>query len=323
MSRNIRSTEEIIVLALSGLTVLSLIPLSVIRFIQAEWEIAVLDTTAVVLVGGIFLHVYKTGKTELAGKMLATICYLVLLTTIKLGGASQLLWAYPALTAVFFLIPPRFALALSSICLLIMGGLIWTEISLLEKLKFYISTFSTLLFSYAFAEKMLQQKSQLLELVSKDPLTGTGNRRAMEEKLREIYSHKQRKADVPASVILMDLDDFKKLNDKFGHSIGDLVLVEFVQTLNKQIRATDSLYRIGGEEFLIVAETCNKNAALEFIDQLHLAIATSATLRLYGLSMSVGIAEYKDAETTSDWFGRADTAMYEAKRQGHNSTCSA
>ena len=99
---------------------------------------------------------------------------------------------------------------------------------------------------------MHEQSEQLSLLIRKDPLTGVGNRRALEEKLDE-YTASQQRTKIVASLIMIDLDHFKNINDVYGHIVGDQVLIKLTEIINSRIRISDNLYRFGGEEFVIIA----------------------------------------------------------------------
>ena len=321
MTKPIRTTEEYIILSLSGLTAVSLLPFSILRFINTEWSIALLDSGAVIGSAALFLHVFKTHETRLPGKIMAGICLLVLILTVQLKGPGQLNWAYPALTAVFFLISPKTAAFLCSSCLVVLGLMIWSQISLVQGLTFFISSFATITFVYAFADRMRKQQLQLMHMATKDPLTEAGNRRAMEQKLLDMMAFHRRNTKVPASLILMDLDKFKLINDEFGHNVGDEILVEFVRIIDDRIRESDSLYRFGGEEFVVIAESTGLADGLSLAEELRSSVENSGMMKKYKVTISVGTAQYQPSETAFEWLGRADKAMYLAKDAGRNVCC--
>ena len=316
-----RSTEEYIILALSGLTAICLFPFAVLRLMNAEWAIAALDIAAVLGASALFYYVFRYRETKQSGRIMTAICLSVLLMTISIKGAENLNWAYPALTAVFFLITPKTAAFICSLCLVALGAIIWDDIALIDAMKFYISAAATLLFSFAFADRMRKQQEQLLHLATKDPLTGTGNRRAMEQKLLDLNMHQRRGNDHCSSLILMDLDRFKLINDQHGHAVGDDILVQFAEVVSGRIRTSDSLYRFGGEEFVVIAENTELDDAVNLAEQLRSAVETCPIMCQYKVTISVGTAEFERNETPYEWLGRADKAMYQAKDMGRNICC--
>lgn len=321
MVKSKRSTEEYIILTLSGGACVAILPFAIYRVVIADWAVALLDIIAVLGTGILYRYVHKTGQTDIPGKILACLCLIVVFTTVYLKGSQQILWIYPALTATFFLITPRTAATISALFLVLIGFVIWPEINLFTAIEFYVSASATLMFSYAFADRMRHQHRQLEHLATKDPLTGAGNRRALEEKLMEMMTHQRRNQDIPASLILMDLDKFKDVNDNFGHAVGDEILVEFVQMVEDRVRTSDTVFRFGGEEFVVIAENTQLKDATNLAEKLRSEVIENPVLAKYNVTISVGTAQFDKYETAFEWLGRADKAMYQAKDAGRNTCC--
>lgn len=316
-----RTTEEYIILSLSGVTSLSILPFAIIRILAADWGVAILDTVAVLVTATLFFYVYRSSETRKSGALLALICMVVITLTIELKGSAQLPWVYPALSAIFFLLPAHLAALLTVTFLLLVGTVVWPQISAFSAIQFFVSAAATLLFSYVFAHRMRIQASQLTSLATKDPLTGAGNRRAMEQRLGELaVINRLNKVNIN-SLILMDLDKFKKINDVYGHTVGDDILVKFTQLIKSRIRSTDSLYRFGGEEFVVLADNTNLIEAAKLAEQLRSEVEQCKYLSQYKVTISLGTAQYKGDETGYEWLGRADKAMYQAKEAGRNLSC--
>ncbi|GAA0859683.1 GGDEF domain-containing protein [Aliiglaciecola litoralis] len=316
-----RTTEEFIIMTLSGVTSLAVLPFSLIRLYQQDWAVAVLDIFAVVATGCLFCYVYVTHKTKIPGQILAYLSLFVVFSTVTLKGSQQLMWIYPALTAMFFLLPSNLAGIISVAVLLGLGIVLRHDITLLQALVFYISSGATLIFSYAFSSRMRKQQQQLTELATKDPLTGAGNRRALEQKMLDVVAFQRRESQYPASLILMDLDNFKRVNDIHGHAKGDDILIAFVNAINNRIRITDNLYRFGGEEFVVIAENTSLKEAINLAEDLRDSIERDEWLAEHGVTISVGTAKYTPNETAFEWLGRSDRAMYQAKERGRNCCC--
>lgn len=323
MNSTKRSAEEYIILALSGATALSLFPFALFRILNADWAIATLDSLAVLVAAGLFVYVLRYRETKASGWIMVGLCLTALVMTIALKGVAQLMWVYPALTAIFFLLTPRLAVAISAVTLLVIGALLWQQLTFFTATQFYISAGVTLAFSFAFADRMREQHKQLEHLAVRDPLTNAFNRRAMEQRLLDIMAFQRRNQRISASLILMDLDKFKHINDTYGHATGDDILVRFAEVVFQRIRATDQLYRFGGEEFVVIAEDTVPKDAANLAEQLRHAIETDEKLARHGVTISVGTADYRQEETAFEWLGRADRAMYRAKHLGRNACCAA
>lgn len=154
----------------------------------------------------------------------------------------------------------------------------------------------------------------------RDPLTNTGNRLAMDQSLqREIDLAKRNQ--LPLSVLMLDIDHFKQINDNYGHSIGDDVLKTIAATIKAQLRNVDMVFRYGGEEFLILLSgTCNDAAAIvgERVRHAVSKMPIALNCQPLSLSISVGCATLQSGENTESLLKRVDTALYAAKRDGRN-----
>lgn len=164
--------------------------------------------------------------------------------------------------------------------------------------------------------------SQLqLELAQKiaatDVLTKIANRRSILKALEQaIANDKQIKKST--AVCLLDLDRFKSINDTYGHDIGDLVLVETAQLLQRNIRLGDAVGRWGGEEFMIVLPSTSATTAQAFIEQLRLKIADNSIKPVNQVTASFGLAITQPNDTIASIIKRADLALYKAKKSGRN-----
>lgn len=163
---------------------------------------------------------------------------------------------------------------------------------------------------------------QLLELATTDSLTGTANRRAIMEALERDYSHAQRHHR-PISILMIDADHFKQINDSFGHQVGDQVLIKLASVIQSCLRNSDRLGRIGGEEFIAILPDASAEQAGHVADRLLQAVA-EASVNIRGHSyvkftVSIGIATRVQLTTSADsLIEQADQALYQAKSDGRN-----
>ncbi|UCX05143.1 GGDEF domain-containing protein [Shewanella sp. HL-SH8] len=149
-----------------------------------------------------------------------------------------------------------------------------------------------------------------------DALTGLGNRYYFRKSMHKSIARAQRKQG-HVSLIVLDLDKFKQLNDQFGHTVGDKVLTGFAALINDAIRDTDQAFRIGGDEFVVITEGGSPAASLvcqRIIDNLPL----HPELMEYNVKCSLGIAQSRAKEDLTTLYERADKAMYSAKAAGRN-----
>lgn len=154
-------------------------------------------------------------------------------------------------------------------------------------------------------------------LAERDYLTGVYNRRVFEERLAALYAAACRYSR-PLSLILVDLDHFKQINDRHGHQAGDQVLQQVAELLRKQVRNADSVSRWGGEEFAILAPETELDQAQLFADKLCRRIRTTPIDRIGHITASLGVSRLRERETQADFVGRVDKALYQAKSQGRD-----
>jgi diguanylate cyclase len=160
-------------------------------------------------------------------------------------------------------------------------------------------------------------------LYNRDTLTGAENRVRMLTKLREWHELVKRRAE-QCGIAIMDLDHFKRINDTYGHPIGDQVLVDTVRYVTRHLRPYDGVFRYGGEEFLISLPNTDPKTARAVIERLRAGLAEVAgglEGKTIGTTASFGIAELSPDVSVEESIGRADAALYAAKRSGRNCSC--
>ena len=166
--------------------------------------------------------------------------------------------------------------------------------------------------------------NQLMELSLKDDLTGCGNRRALMEALRRQIAESRRYGEV-FSVAMMDMDHFKLINDRYGHPAGDKLLIHFASLLKKSIRKSDSLFRIGGDEFFMIFPRASRDQAVAILEKLREKLEEFPCPwegEMLPLPVSVGVAEFEEPESLERLMQRADKKLYQSKTAGRNITSS-
>lgn len=164
----------------------------------------------------------------------------------------------------------------------------------------------------------LVEKNRLLEVLSvTDKLTGLYNRRKLDELLDEELI-RSRRYKVEVSIIMLDIDHFKRVNDTYGHAVGDEVLIAMAQLLREHTRDADALGRLGGEEFVVVCRHSDAAASLRAAMKLREAIAAHHFPGVGQVTSSFGIASCRPDDTAVTLLARADAALYRAKDAGRN-----
>ena len=163
-------------------------------------------------------------------------------------------------------------------------------------------------------------QNQLRRAAQNDALTGLLNRGGLDSQSQQQLEQGRQVAQ-PISLLLMDLDHFKRVNDNYGHDAGDRLLCEFAETLRTQSRPTDLLARYGGEEFCALLPNANLQAAMAIAERIreHFSQATVAVKgERLGTTVSIGVVEILATETLEQALQRADKALYTAKHEGRN-----
>lgn len=167
--------------------------------------------------------------------------------------------------------------------------------------------------------QVLERKSAHLEqIAATDPLTGAANRARFEELFRLEAQRHARSPETPFSAILVDIDDFKAINDTWGHNQGDVVLKEVVQLLQGHLRHIDTLARWGGEEFAILLPQTDLSEARLVAKKLCNGLAHHRFPTVGSVTASFGVATVQTDESCATMLGRADSALYRAKHMGRN-----
>jgi diguanylate cyclase (GGDEF)-like protein len=172
------------------------------------------------------------------------------------------------------------------------------------------------------ANARLEEKNEALEhLASTDALTGLANRRRFMERLREELSLSNR-YERPLSLLMLDLDRFKSINDTFGHSTGDEVLRSVSNIIHRRARETDVVGRIGGEEFAVLLPSTTLAGAMEVAESIRTRVAQADPASTHGVTLSGGVAQHYGRRPAQDGESslliRADRALYRAKDLGRN-----
>ncbi len=174
----------------------------------------------------------------------------------------------------------------------------------------------------AVAQMELRQAVADLEMQGHtDGLTGIGNRRAFDRSLRELW-RRHAAVQAPLSLLMADLDHFKRINDEFGHPAGDAVLMQTARLLRDCVRHSDIVARFGGEEFAVLLPGADLHAAMQVAEKVRTALqASSWAHRTVTASIGVSAATPQSEDDPATLLARADRALYEAKQNGRNQAC--
>ena len=181
-----------------------------------------------------------------------------------------------------------------------------------------------LVFDEAAGQRLIQENERLQERITEleslsatDPLTGAWNRMQL-ERLVDVEISRAMRSGQPVTLVLLDLDHFKRVNDDYGHLTGDGVLKEFASRIQERMRHTDSLFRWGGDEFVVLATSVGYRGGAALAEGLRRTIAVKPFAEVGSITASLGVTEYTEGENAEGWFQRTDQALYAAKSAGRN-----
>src|SRR5262249_7416284 len=150
---------------------------------------------------------------------------------------------------------------------------------------------------------------RLMEQAIRDPLTGAFNRRHMDLRLPEAPETFRRHA-TPASILILDVDHFKLINDTHGHKAGDIVLQGIVSAVRSRARRLDLVFRMGGEEFLVLMPETVENDAAAVAEEIRQGIAAAPLIEGQRVTVSIGVGGLRRDDTVDIWVRETDAAMY-------------
>lgn len=166
-------------------------------------------------------------------------------------------------------------------------------------------------------QQLEELKCELERLVVVDPLTGVFNRRKFHESLAIAITAAVRHQHLFA-LLMLDIDNFKSINDRFGHQAGDGVLRTICELIETSVRSADQIFRVGGEEFCLVAIAMDVEQARILAEKIRRVIESHLFPEVGKVTISIGIAYFKEGDDQQNIYARADNALYQAKRQGRN-----
>ena len=170
---------------------------------------------------------------------------------------------------------------------------------------------------------MTAYQNRIEKLATIDPLTGVYNRQPFDVLFDQAVNDHVRNDGSPFSLILLDIDRFKSINDTYGHLVGDTVLKRIAETLRSTVRASDAVFRWGGEEFLLLLRDCPVEDAFQRAESIRTLVMQTPAIdndRSIQTTISLGVTGYRPDDTKRSMTSRADRAMYRAKQQGRNRT---
>jgi diguanylate cyclase (GGDEF)-like protein len=307
-----RTDEDIIVLSLIGIYTIAVGLMGFYRMWRGEHAMMILDWSLVTVSLIIFIYHWRTGNTRFASYYVSVLAVIGVELTVAFQGISQIFWAYPTVALLFYVLPPVHAIILWSIGLLMLAVQMM-DVSTIETIIISSTLIVTSLFCVLFAYKMKQQNDNLRKISRQDVMTKIHNRRAFYQDLKKLTAS----GDL-ITAIFIDLDNFKNVNDRLGHVEGDLVLQLATDVINKILQTHQRLYRMGGDEFVVLTQQMNWQDVCHLSHNIHQKFADNPLAKKHQLTLSMAVGTRQQDEPLNEWLNRLDGALYDAKKKGRN-----
>ncbi|WP_018691198.1 diguanylate cyclase [Algicola sagamiensis] len=339
ISRNIEEKRKTLVLLFFSYVCTAVLFMFGLRhlFEPNGFMIALIFPTVVLAIGNILYFHWKKELSHCC-RMASFIVSFLMIILVYSGGHNNtaLYWVYPFPLAVMILLGVRHGILVSFfmyavfVFLLYEPNIIIAEYRSEEKTRFLASLFTVMAMSFIseyFREKSHQEMASFSfdnqQQANMDPLTQLPNRRFVDT----YYLSTSAAAVVhyPMGVLVADIDHFKSINDSYGHDAGDIVLKEVAQTLKKDLRLTDVVARMGGEEFLILLPNTQLTYTYTIAEKIRKTIdeliVTITDEQEVDVTISIGVSSALTTRDISASLKEADARLYEAKNTGRNRVC--
>ena len=243
---------------------------------------------------------------------------MVFMTSIfQMDGLVASLWCYPTVLSAYCILSERRAWFANATILLLALPMIWQSLEPSYAIRVTATLVVTSIFAAILVNVIDRQRRLLQRHLTLDPLTGLLNRLTFNDRMQQAVQ-KHVHHDKRVSLLAIDVDHFKSLNDAHGHAVGDRVLKIIGQTFRETLRQEDDVFRMGGEEFTAVLYSTDEAAATETAERVRQRIASHSFNISSAVTVSIGVAEHRYDEDWESWAKRGDDRLYAAKRKGRN-----
>ena len=232
-------------------------------------------------------------------------------------GISGTYWCYSTVLLYYFMMSERQAWISTIAFILINLPLAWQILETHEAIRFTVTFLLVCVYSAIFLRVISRQYYEMREQAITDKLTGLYNRFLLQDSLEQAI-HQANRTNAAFTLIIMDIDNFKEINDELGHDIGDHVLMQLGPFLKDFFRNSDKVFRIGGEEFLILVSNTDEANSIDIAEKLRREIENLPLIPDRMVTVSIGVAGLGSEKDWKQWMKACDKNLYVAKNNGRN-----
>ncbi|NNJ92417.1 MAG: GGDEF domain-containing protein [Gammaproteobacteria bacterium] len=311
---------------------------STINFYHDRNQIAFILLGSFLLASAINVYTLKTGNFQIAAWFYSSILFLLAVYLVISGGVESTgpLWVYPIIVIMISLLGHVYgffvAVILIGVLAIFMGfgdfqGLVPSDYDEPFKSRYVVTLLALMGLAWAIewvrswgSESFNTLNEKIIELSRTDQLTGLFNRRGLEERFDSKVNRSKRGGE-SFSIGLLDIDDFKVINDKYGHLVGDAILCKVSDIISSELRTIDTVARWGGEEFAVLLSNTSLSEAVIATEKIKKSVQESActdTKVTEEITVSIGLTSYQPSQTLMEIIDIADAALYQAKIEGKN-----
>jgi diguanylate cyclase (GGDEF)-like protein len=309
--------RERVMYALSVLAIVFLVPFAVSDILKGRPALgaSIVVVVAAFAVDGVAIRRWRPPPIPFA--LLLVPITVAITLSLATQGVIGAFWCYPVVLFSYFVLRRAVARVCSVALLVVATAFVHHYLTMRITVRFVVSLTLTAFIVEAILNIVGELQRRLLEQAITDPLTGAYNRRHMEARLVE-QPEVLRRHGSPATLLLIDVDHFKRINDEHGHKAGDVVLQGLAATVRNRARHVDVLFRMGGEEFVLLLPGTAEADAARMAEEIRAAIAEASLLDGRVVTASIGVAGLEEEDTVDTWMRATDAAMYAAKEAGRN-----
>lgn len=300
--------------------VLVTLPLAFIQAVEHQWLMLAWLCAFICYTSVTAVRVKRLSRRRGRHLIFVTLLCAAVMYSTLVNGIHGLLWAYPVMASIAFLLSWRLAIIVTVTFVSVLALVSLYTIEPDVAWRSLVSLLVIMILTLTLVRLLTRMQWHFTELATTDTLTGVYNRKQLQTDLEQLVALKARHGRA-VSAALCDIDYFKDVNDRYGHFDGDRLLIQAAQLIKSSFRASDKVFRVGGEEFVVLMSDTSLEGATKAAEKLREAFAANdfeLKQEPVNMTISIGVSELGSDESWLEWLERADKLLYHAKDMGRN-----